>query len=115
VEAAVPAVAPAPTFEPATEQAAPVATAAVEPVAVVETVAAAEPAPLPVAVPEGKTAPAPADLSATLQQVGLVMIETAASRGGEPIVVEQPRLGRKPKAVTVVASEPLQMVETKRD
>jgi hypothetical protein len=61
-------------------------------------------------------APATVDMSASLQQAGLVLIETAdASRAAEPIVVPQPPLGRKPKPVVVAPSEPLQMVETKRD
>jgi hypothetical protein len=55
-------------------------------------------------------------MSASLQQAGLVLIETAAGqRSAEPIVVPQPALGRKPKPVAAIASEPLQMVETKRD
>jgi hypothetical protein len=45
-----------------------------------------------------------------------VLIETAAgARAAEPIVVAQPPLGRKPKPVVLPPSEPLQMVETKRD
>ncbi|MBU0751032.1 MAG: Rne/Rng family ribonuclease [Gammaproteobacteria bacterium] len=89
-----------------------------------------EPAPLPVveAAPVAISAPAAApaitaapvapvvDMSASLEQAGLVLIETApAQRAAEPIVVPQPQLGRKPKPVVAVASEPLQMVETKHD
>jgi ribonuclease E len=70
---------------------------------------AAAPAPAPV------PAPAAADVSASLQQAGLVMIETAAS--AQPIIVEQTSqaLGRKPKPVIVIPDEPLQRVETKHE
>ncbi|CAG4883348.1 fused ribonucleaseE: endoribonuclease; RNA-binding protein; RNA degradosome binding protein [Georgfuchsia toluolica] len=71
---------------------------------------ATTPAPAPVA------APAEVDVSASLQQAGLIMIETAA--GAQPIIVEpapaQP-LGRKPKPIVVIPDEPLQMVETKHE
>ncbi|MFY9327644.1 MAG: Rne/Rng family ribonuclease [Georgfuchsia sp.] len=66
------------------------------------------PAPVPV--------PTTVDVSASLQQAGLVMIETVA--GAQPIIVEQapvqPR-GRKPKPVPIIVDEPLQLVETKRE
>jgi ribonuclease E len=71
-------------------------------------------APIPVAVPAA--APAAVNVSASLQQAGLVMIETVAS--AKPIVVEQmpaQPLGRKPRPAPVIPSEPMQMVETKRD
>jgi hypothetical protein len=59
---------------------------------------------------------APGAMSASRQQARLVLIETAAAqRSVEPIVVPQPALGRKPKPVVTVASEPLQMVETKQN
>jgi len=73
--------------------------------------------PTPVSVtPIHVPAPAPIDMSASLQQAGLVMIETSSDK--PPVAPpEQPSspLGRKPRAVEVVASEPLQMVETKHD
>ena len=56
------------------------------------------------------------DVTASLQQAGLVMIETSSSV--QPIVVDSapaPVLGRKPKPVQIIPNEPLQMVETKRD
>ena len=61
------------------------------------------------------SAPAAVDVSSSLQQAGLVMIETAAD--AQPIIVEQTplALGRKPKPVIVVPDEPLQLVETKRE
>ncbi len=78
-----------------------------------------EPVPALVAapVPEVKVAPAPAvDMSASLQQVGLVMIETAADQpAAAPIVIPTPPLGRKTKAAPVIAGEPLQMVETRHE
>jgi hypothetical protein len=57
------------------------------------------------------------DLGASLQQAGLVMIETAAGNqvAAKPVSEAPPRLGRKPKAPAVIAAEPLKMVETKRD
>jgi hypothetical protein len=126
------AVTPEPTLaEPAVAEVAPAAVepAAIEPAAAVEPVAMAaeqqqplvEEAVAPAATPAATSAmpaaaPAAVDMSASLQQAGLVLIETAAvSRAAEPIVVPQPPLGRKPKPVATIASEPLQMVETKRD
>ncbi|MDK9704338.1 MAG: Rne/Rng family ribonuclease [Sulfuritalea sp.] len=112
---------------PVVEVQAPEAAALVaEPVAPL--VAAAEPAPLPVA--EAAPAPKPAvepiivppaskpavvDVKESLQQVGLVMIETShAAPPADTFAPAQP-LGRKPKPAPVIASEPLQMVETKHD
>jgi ribonuclease E len=89
-------------------------------------VAAAEPPSVvnvPVSTPAPNTLPAtvepvsPApkvDLSASLQSAGLVMIETTGNSAPAPNNPEPaPTLGRKPKAVVVIADEPLQMVETK--
>jgi len=132
---AVPAPAP---VENVVAEAAPVTTTAVIvaesaplPVPVPEPVVAAEPAP-PVVVaapapaapaadpiivpPAPKPAAAPVDISGSLQQAGLVMIETS---GGAPAPVAsaepvQP-LGRKPKPAPVIVNEPLQMVETKNN
>jgi hypothetical protein len=81
---------------------------------------------VPVAAPVVETEPTAAtpavqtlavDLSATLNQVGLVMIETAGNTPQQAnAALEQPQaLGRKPKAPAVVAQEPLQMVETRHD
>ncbi|MDD5250827.1 MAG: Rne/Rng family ribonuclease [Rhodocyclaceae bacterium] len=136
---AVAPVAPAAPQAEAAPVAAPVA-AAVEPVAAGEPIVAAvvEPVTMPVAAPvaapvvapvvapvaapvvaavEPAPAPQAIDLAADLQQAGLVMIETAADMAAPAApVAETPRLlGRKPKAVAVIASEPLQMVETKHD
>jgi ribonuclease E len=78
---------------------------------------APDPAPAPaIAVPPAPQAVLePVDMAANLEQVGLVMIETAADKAqvSAPIVVPQQPLGRKPKAPVVIAEEPLQMVETK--
>jgi hypothetical protein len=87
-----------------------------QPVSVAETAIAAPmpvaPAPDPIIVPP---APAVADIKESLQQVGLVMIETShAAPAADSFAPAQP-LGRKPKAAATIASEPLQMVETKRD
>jgi ribonuclease E len=83
----------------------------------------AAPAPAPIVSPAPVQAPAhvetapTADLGANLEQAGLVMIETAAdkARAAEPIVVSAPALGRKPKPVAIIADEPLQIVETRRE
>jgi ribonuclease E len=78
--------------------------------------AVAESAPPKMSAPEPIPAPpaiAPVDLSASLQQAGLVMIETSATHPiAETAPPPQP-LGRKPKPMAVIADEPLQMVETK--
>ncbi len=105
------AVSPAPT--PVIEEA-PVAPV-VEPIQVV---AAAPAAPVPAADPivvPAAPVPAPVDLSASLQQAGLVMIETSSATPREQPQPEAPKLGRKPRQAQVVAAEPLQMVETRRD
>ncbi|WIM06346.1 MAG: Rne/Rng family ribonuclease [Candidatus Nitricoxidivorans perseverans] len=94
------------------------------PVAAVEEVAApavappaeepvAEPAPAPEAPKPAPAAMPPVDL----QQAGLVMIETSAEKSNavSEIVVSSQPLGRKPRPAVVIASEPLQMVETKQD
>jgi hypothetical protein len=124
----------------ASEPAEPVAVATVEPALVVEaapsepTSVAVEVAPVAapvvapvVASPEPEVAvaaqapqapqPPAVDLSATLEHVGLVMIETAATRtqSAAPIEIAKPQLGRKPKAPVVIPDEPLQMVETRHD
>jgi ribonuclease E len=126
-EAAAEAAAPT---APAIEAPAPVAAAPVaEPApVVVPTPAAAEPAPLPVAeaaieakpvaepiiVPPAPK-PAAVDVKESLQQVGLVMIETShAAPPADAFAPAQP-LGRKPKPAPVIVNEPLQMVETKHD
>jgi ribonuclease E len=93
---------------------------AVEPVVeaapiVVESAPAAVPA-APAPAPEPVAAD-PVDLTESLEQAGLVMIETAAGKAMPAAVVSEPAkpLGRKPKPAQVIAQEPLQMVETKRD
>jgi ribonuclease E len=92
------------------------------PVAVPTPAVAAEPAPQivaaqvadPIIVPPAPK-PAPVDLSGSLQQAGLVMIETShAAPAADTFAPAQP-LGRKPKPAAVIANEPLQMVETKNN
>ncbi|MDP1732751.1 MAG: ribonuclease E/G, partial [Sulfuritalea sp.] len=138
VEAVViPAAAAEPVVQEVVVQAAPVVTTAVTvaepvplPVAVpTPVVAAEEPAPRIVAAPPQAVAPvadpiivppapkpAPVDLSGSLQQAGLVMIETshAAPSPADTFAPAQP-LGRKPKPAAVIVNEPLQMVETKNN
>ncbi|MBA3033503.1 MAG: Rne/Rng family ribonuclease [Gammaproteobacteria bacterium] len=93
---------PAPATEPVAVLISPETPAAPEvpkTVAPVETVAAVAP-------------PPPVDLSASLQQAGLQMVETsnAVAVPAVPSVVQP--LGRKPKPAVVIPAEPLQMVET---
>jgi ribonuclease E len=108
------------------------------PAEVAEVVAPAEAAPLAAVAEAAPAAPMPevavavvaqpepvvqapvvpvVDVAANLEQAGLVMIETAAPRGqpAAPVELPRPQLGRKPKPPVVVASEPLQMVETRHD
>ncbi|MDO8789827.1 MAG: Rne/Rng family ribonuclease [Sulfuritalea sp.] len=68
----------------------------------------------PIIVPPAPK-PAPVDLSGSLQQAGLVMIETShAAPAADSFAPAQP-LGRKPKPAPVIVNEPLQMVETKNN
>ncbi len=143
--APVVAVEPIPAVEPAVaEPAAPVAAAvtvavAAEepvpvPVPVLVPVLVAAPAPVaesiaqPAAAPPQPAAPvaepiivppapkpAPVDISGSLQQAGLVMIETSHAAPPADMFAPAQPLGRKPKPAPVIASEPLQMVETKND
>ncbi|HEX8988605.1 MAG TPA: Rne/Rng family ribonuclease [Rhodocyclaceae bacterium] len=69
----------------------------------------------PAAAPAAPAVEQVVDLAENLQMAGLVMIETSAATAA-PTPAEPPmQLGRKPKPVQVIADEPLQMVETKRD
>jgi ribonuclease E len=126
---AMPAAAAQPVAQEAVVQAEPIVTTAVAvaepaplPVAVPTPVVAAEPAPQIVAAPVADPIivppapkPAPVDLSGSLQQAGLVMIETShAAPAADTFAPAQP-LGRKPKPAAVIVNEPLQMVETKNN
>jgi ribonuclease E len=87
-----------------------------EPVPLPVVVAAPAPAPAaePIIVPPAPK-PTPVDLSGSLQQAGLVMIETShAAPPADTFAPAQP-LGRKPKPAPVIVNEPLQMVETKNN
>jgi len=106
----------------------PVAVPAPSPAAVPAPAPAAEPAPQFVAAPPQPVIPvadpiivppapkpAPVDLSGSLQQAGLVMIETShAAPAADTFAPAQP-LGRKPRSAPAIINEPLQMVETKND
>ena len=120
VEAAVvvtsaPVTAPAPVAEAAPVVATPVPVAAeVAPAAVVEVVVAAEPVPAPVV---SKPA-APVLEPVSLESVGLQMIETSPEKRQAVAATpaEKPaRKPRTPRAKPVVADEPLQMVETRKE
>ena len=91
--------------------AAPVIAAANAPSPEPEVEVAVKPRPMPT------PAPAPfVDLSASLEQVGLVMIQTTSGSTQPVAPTEAPiPLGRKPKAPVVVTEQPLQMVETRHD
>ena len=131
-------VAPAPAVEPAAPAAEPV-----EAIAPVAAVVVAEPIPLPVAMPAPAPVaepvpqvvvappqpvtpvadpiivpppkPAAVDLSGSLQQAGLVLIETSHAAPPADSFAPAQALGRKPKPAPVIVNEPLQMVETKND
>jgi hypothetical protein len=111
---AVPAIVPVVAAEPVVQSAIP-DQAAAEPAPPVATAPAPTPivvALAPVVVPP--PAVQPIDLSASLQQAGLQLVETSSSAA--PTTVPTPQaLGRKPRATAVLNAEPLQMVETKRD
>ncbi|MBV2235759.1 MAG: Rne/Rng family ribonuclease [Sterolibacterium sp.] len=55
------------------------------------------------------------DLSASLEQAGLVLIETSSNHA--PVQIEETvqKRGRKPRPAPVIVNEPLQMVETRTD
>ncbi|MBL8488123.1 MAG: Rne/Rng family ribonuclease [Rhodocyclaceae bacterium] len=116
----------APVTEPVVAAAAPAAPAAealpplpVEPTLAPVATPVVEAAVVPSAAPEVAPPPAPVeaaapiDLSANLEQAGLVMIETQAKPAATP-TEPAPVLGRKPRPAVVIAEEPLQMVETHR-
>jgi ribonuclease E len=131
VEDARPVPAPAPEAAPVFTTAVTVAEPIPLPVVVPPPVAAAEPAPQVAAAPVEPVTPAPAadpiivpaapkpappDISGSLQQAGLVMIETNHAASSPAMVHDQaPPLGRKPRPAPVIVSEPLQMVETKNN
>ena len=70
-------------------------------------------------VSDKKASPTTGDLFVGLpEEAGLVMIETRSEKKaqfGDGAPEEPVRRGRKPKATTVIAVEPLQQVETTRD
>jgi ribonuclease E len=93
------------------------ATMAVTTVAMTTETAAA-----PIQVPATPVAPpapivAPVDLGASLEQAGLVLIETSGHNHSAPAYAPEsaPKLGRKPRPAPVIASEALQMVETRNE
>ncbi len=92
---------PSPVAEPA------VAVELSEPIAEAAQAAPAVQAEAPVATP-------PADLSASLQQAGLQLVETSSAKSRPQIEAMPPAqpLGRKPRPAPVIADEPLQIVET---
>jgi ribonuclease E len=65
----------------------------------------------PIIIPAVPAA-AEVDISGSLEQAGLVMIETS-SAAAHPVAAPAPVLGRKPRPAPTLANEPLQMVETK--
>ena len=68
-----------------------------------------------VPVPMASITP-PANLSASLEQAGLVLIETSSSiRPAVEVATAPQPLGRKPRPPMVVPDEPLQMMETRKD
>ncbi|MDP2825125.1 MAG: Rne/Rng family ribonuclease, partial [Sulfuritalea sp.] len=121
--AAEPAEAVAPTVTTAVVVQAPVPLPVVAPAPVPAAASIPQPVAAPVAAPVGDPIivppapkPAPADISGSLHQAGLVMIETS-NAAPHPAATPEPvqPLGRKRRPAPVIASEPLQMVETKND
>jgi ribonuclease E len=120
---------PAPVLaEPVAQTAVVVAEPIPLPVAVPAPPPVVEPVPQVVAVPPQPVAPvvdpiivpptpkpAPVDLTGSLQQAGLELVETSHSAPPADSFAPVQPLGRKPKPVPVIANEPLQMVETKND
>jgi ribonuclease E len=94
------------------EPAAPVVT---RELAILDTAPAAESASAPSSEAAPAVPAAPVTVGASLDQVGLIMIETSAAAPAAPASLEPVKLGRKPKASVVIADEPLQMVETRHD
>jgi len=117
---AVPVTEPAPVVEPVplaaaiADEASTVAPVPVEAAAVPRPVDTVEAASAVAAMPTPVGEPASADLSATLKQVGLELVETRSTPSPATLSDETPMpRGRKPRPVTVPADEPLQMVETR--
>jgi len=114
ISADVPVLRPAADTEAATE----VATAEQPfPAVAADALPAAAATTEPEAAAAGPAASVPAesiDLTASLHDAGLVLIETTTAKPAPTEAPAQP-LGRKPKPVVTAAEEPLQMVETRRD
>ena len=114
----MPAAAPAAPIEAPAVAAVVPAPAVAEAPAAIPVTTAAEPVAEPIVVPPAPApapAPAPVDLGASLQQAGLVLIETSSAAPRAMVADEAPKLGRKPRPAQVVANEPLQMVETRQE
>ncbi|MDO8315438.1 MAG: Rne/Rng family ribonuclease [Rugosibacter sp.] len=78
--------------------------------------AAASVMPVVAPPPVAHTPTPPKDFSDTLQQAGLILIQTAqTAKAPSALVVPTQPLGRKPKPAQIIADEPLQMIETKPD
>jgi ribonuclease E len=99
-----------------------------EPAAAITVAPATIPAEVPAEVPASEpiqlqpetVAAAPstsaADLATSLDNAGLVMIETSGNHGHAAIHAPEPqKLGRKPRPAPVIVNEPLQMVETRNE
>ena len=77
-----------------------------------------EPKPAPIRNPEPPAVPArTADLFGSLEEAGLVMIETSSEKPhfSSGAVEEPVRRGRKPRSAPLVVEEPLQQVETHKE
>ncbi|MDR2209325.1 MAG: Rne/Rng family ribonuclease [Azoarcus sp.] len=89
---------------------------AIAPAVVVPAVVAPETVKEVKTAPEKKSAPVTSDLFGSLEETGLVMIETSSEKKAVPAAQEEPvRQGRKPRVVAVIPDEPLQQVETQKD
>ncbi len=78
--------------------------------------AAASVVPVAAPPPVAHTPTPPKDFSDTLQQAGLILIQTVQTdKAPSALVTPTQPLGRKPKPAQIIADEPLQMIETKPD
>ena len=118
-ESPAPVLASAPIPQPAAPL--PEEIVAVQPVEPALQAITTAPEPEALAAPVVVSAPPPPapkiDLSASLEQAGLIMIETSGDTAPPAAEISMPAqsLGRKPRPVAIIPSEPLQMVETRNN
>ena len=82
-----------------------------------EAIVESAPASMPMVQPAPVSMPAPVkpqvDIAVSLQESGLVLVETSRDKSSVPPPSEpEVRLGRKPKPAAIISNEPLMLVET---